>query len=451
MDRLLKGSERYLNQIRNNVPEKIEMVMDKLNSGELPRDQNGKIIVLEIGTGGGESIRSLDTELKEREEIKLIALDVVQALAAKAKKEGGVDAVVADAGALPFKDESLSAVNASAVFHEVSSYGTRSHRREQLDSDEDGAENRIYGRDAIRAVFAECERVLMPDGILTYRDPLVSAEDIREEKEVTYYEVSWKQFCNWFLQNFINSGRGFYEGTEISTRESEEGLVLTAPVGIQRELQRHYLMLRDYLRNARKDEFGINITKSEWMNKEVGLKSITFSIDKSISNVIGLSNLEVIEQDGEVIYGCDSDQFDKMYDELMNYYFMEMESGTEKGKEFESIIEEWRAREGSEYYVYGNISDLIDLSCRAVPEDEYVLFPESSKDIKVVPRYYYDRYLQRVADNPEKDGKQMVTFKKMKRIDAIKALKRITDDESSEWGLDSEKILKTLTKMESSE
>jgi len=51
-------------------------------------------------------------------------------LVASLKKETGIEGVSADAGVLPFASESISAINASAIFHEISSYGTNGHIEE---------------------------------------------------------------------------------------------------------------------------------------------------------------------------------------------------------------------------------------------------------------------------------------------------------------------------------
>ena len=57
--------------------------------------------------------------------------------------------------------------------------------------------------------------------------------------------------------------------------------------------------------------------------------------------------------------------------------------------------------------------------------EEYILFPENASSLKIIERNYYNRYLEKNIDIPEKDGKQIIIFKKMKAQNAIRILKDI--------------------------
>ena len=51
--------------------------------------------------------------------------------------------------------------------------------------------------------------------------------------------------------------------------------------------------------------------------------------------------------------------------------------------------------------------------------------PKNSKDIQAIPRYYYQRYLNNVFDNPLPDAKQLVRFWKIPEQDAKNYLEQL--------------------------
>lgn len=419
----LKESGDYLGQIRNNTPEKVEIIEQALSDKSLPVAKDGKIKIVELGTGGGESLRRLKSASADDKNIELIAVDILPGLAASLKKELDTEAVAADAGDLPFADGSVSAINASAIIHEISSYGTNGY------SIEVDKRNLLYGREAVLKTFGELNRVLVPGGIVAYRDVSAPLGDFRRKKTVEYYHKSWQLFAEWFLQDFSNSNPHFYDGIQTELKKSENGFSLSAPVGVQREFQRHYLMLRDYLRNVKHREFGLTMLRSVWLDETEGLKSIAFSLDERFAKVINLENFERHESAQGTVYRGNSDQFDKLYDDLMAHYFKQINSGSNEGGNFQSLITEWKEREGLEHYVYGNVADILKISCESSDKagSPYVLFPESPTSIALPPRYYYNRYLKQVADAPEFDGKQIINLKKITKPQALQSLSLIKE------------------------
>ena len=68
--------------------------------------------------------------------------------------------------------------------------------------------------------------------------------------------------------------------------------------------------------------------------------------------------------------------------------------------------EEWFRREGREIYTYLEPEEIKQMV--AEPDtDGSVLIAEKEK---MAPRYYYQRYLDRVIKNPEFEGKQIINF-----------------------------------------
>jgi hypothetical protein len=280
---------------------------------------------------------------------------------------------------------------------------------------------------AVEEAFSEFDRVLMPEGIVAYRDVLAPLENIQEMKTATYDRRSWARFTDWFLEDFLKTEPKLYDAADVKEEKKDGVLALHAPAGLQRELQRHYLMLRDYLRTVKADEFGITMARSDWRDKDAGLKEITFLADDRVASAVDLSSFEMHESAEGKVYRADSDRFDALYDEMMEFYWQKLDDGTDGGPEFGKIIDAWKAREGAEHYLYGNIGDLLRIAVRASIDagNSHVLLPEFPEDIVVAPRNYYDRYLGQVIDKPEIDGKQMISFKKMPRERGIAALARL--------------------------
>jgi SAM-dependent methyltransferase len=421
-----KEAGDYLFQIRNNTPEKVGVIEKELEGQTLPRDKTGRIKIVELGTGGGESLRRLKANPETNGDVDLVALDVIPNLVSTLKKEVGVEGVAADAGNLPFADESISAVNASALFHEVSSYGTQGR------TSEPGEDIKILkGKEAVIQTLGELNRALLPGGVLAYRDVLAPKQDLKEPKKVKYSRNSWRLFAKWFLVDFNDTEYQAQEEVHLNSDDSHE-FILDGPVSVQREFQRHYLMLRDYLRAVAHKEFGITTLRADWVNQTEGLKSVTFTVDEKVISHVDLSSFEAHQSSSGTVYRGDSDRFDELYDGLMEYYFQEVSKHSHDGNNFENVIDGWKEREGSEHYLYGNISDLLEFSVDASDQtqSDYFLMPESTDDVVIAPRFYYDRYLKQVVDNPERDGKQIVTFRKLPRDRALQAIDNLSDSEN---------------------
>ncbi len=153
-----KINKVYLKQISNNETEKFGDLRQLIIENRLPVI-NGKINILELGVGGGETIKELKDQLGGRDDVNVIGADSAFMFSDNFRNTTNSEAIVADAGLIPIKENSLSAVNASAILHEVSSYGVYA---------EDG--KKIFGFDAIKKTFNEIKRCLAENGVLIYRD-----------------------------------------------------------------------------------------------------------------------------------------------------------------------------------------------------------------------------------------------------------------------------------------
>lgn len=405
-----KESDGYLSQIANNPDEKIGELADAIVNNQLPRASDGRLKILELGTGGGESISVLKKALDGRGDVDVFAADVSVGILRKIQSEQGVPSVAADAMSLPFKENSLSAINASAVFHEVSSYGSFGSKPET-------EAEKPYGREAVKRAFIEIQSALMPEGMFTYRD-VYCPDGMFEEKTVSYKSKAWKYFAKWFYPEFLEANaRAFPQDGQPRIEENGDSMELTASKHLHRELQRHYLMLRDYLRTQLADNIGLEVVKEGWIDKERGIKTHEF---------LARSMLYQLLKQGEAGYGYGkyamrSEEYDVLFDKLIEQTLeQELDAGSPIGVELSG----WKKREGKEVYTYASIREMLDVACESSAEakDGHILFPKIADDIKVLPRDYYNRYLQEVIDVPEFDGKQIVRFHKISLQEALEAL-----------------------------
>lgn len=403
----LKEREGYLKQIANNSDEKINGVATALVNGELPKNTEGKIRILELGPGGGESIVALNKVLKEFPEVQLTAADISPGILDRLKERYGIDTVVTDATELPFEN-TFSAINVSAVLHEVSSYGKYG----------DEGEERITGIKAIEQAIRSFHRALLPGGMLTYRD--VSCPERKSERlEVLYRGESWYFFLKWFLEDFEDAySNVFSEKYNVEVKHEKENTNIIASRHFHRELQRHYIMFRDYLRNQLNDRIGLSVIEELWKEKEEGIKVHSFKAEGTL-----LACIDPSLRTEDNIYRMESVQYDALFDRVITEILLE------EGELYESLeveIADWKKREGREIYTYATAQEMIDLVANTTFEvgDGYLLIPKSNTATLLCGRAYYNRYLREVIDQPEFDGKQIISFQKVTYEEALGIIER---------------------------
>lgn len=109
----------------------------------------------------------------------------------------------------------------------------------------------------------------------------------------------------------------------------------------------------------------------------------------------------------------DSDIFDMVTDAALGLFLRRVLDGDSQSQ---TTWSEWLRREGSETYVYMTIGLLLgSVAMRSLEVSDYqtILLPECKKDVRTVPRVYYDRYLRKQLSNPLPDAKQLILFKAM--------------------------------------
>ena len=144
---------------------------------------------------------------------------------------------------------------------------------------------------------------------------------------------------------------------------------------------------------------GIKIIKEDWVDKKEGEKKCSIELSdialeryiskmKSEKDIIGIKNLSL---------DMSSDEYDDFTDEIM-------ELGFEMGES--DFNDEWFRREGREVYTYLNTEEIKQMVAEPDAEDGVLIAQKE----ELIPRYYYQRYLNRVLENPEFEGKQIINF-----------------------------------------
>lgn len=262
----------------------------------------------------------------------------------------------------------------------------------------------------------------MPEGLLSYRD-VYCPDSMFEEETVTYCGKTWELFAKWFYPEFLESNtRAFPQDGQTTIERNGDSINLAATKHLHRELQRHYLMLRDYLRTQLAENIGLEVLKEEWVDKDKGIKTHEFTARGMLYSLLNQGDMS----EGYGKYTLHSTEYDKLFDKLIEQ-LLEREPGSPLSLDVE--LSGWKKREGKEVYTYGSIGEMLLLACEssAKVKDGYILFPKSGDDIRVVPRNYYNRYLREVIRSPEFDGKQCIRFYKISPNEAIRFLESFED------------------------
>ena len=246
---------------------------------------------------------------------------------------------------MPFEDNSFDIIQFSAVAHEVSSYGIA------LDK-----QIRLYGMPAVESAFMELHRVLRPNGVLCYRDVLCPSN--RREIEIRTYRGDGAIAFVLLMLPFIQGAQAYdilYGCLPVSyQRINRSLLMLEAPIGIHREIQRHFICFFSLL-------------------KQFGLIGPPYNRAK----------------------------FDVVIPELLNHSPLRPE------------ISGWLNREGGELYCYSTLDDLGRFTSfkmkalNALGPSFYV-----DRAFWSVNREY-NHLLSEIVDLPELEGKQFALFRKV--------------------------------------
>ena len=337
-------SKDYIKGMARNIDEKTALLSDFF-----ARNEGATRRILEIGVGGGETLRSIQRICPGGTD--LYAIDTEERFVEIGKSIIGEKAVRANACRMPFDDNFFDGINASSLFHEVSTYGYESCAR------------KVVGLKAVQRSLREAKRVLREGGALFYRDVL--APQRRSFKKVIYSNKSILFFIDLFLEKFAVTKPLFYKRKYRILRKKDSYQIYGENF-LHREIQKHFLLCLDNIsaflltsgRRARR------LPKKQ--NKFVFLERI-------------FSDLVVA-----------------------------------RNSALKSKVLEWLAREGGEKYLYYTINELLDFCKRDVDSAGYVLLAQRDNESMTTLRASQNLFLKKIIKNPEIEGKQIIVFVKMK-------------------------------------
>ncbi|MFF0226146.1 hypothetical protein [Streptomyces sp. NPDC004629] len=244
---VLKTSPRYIDIAANaHGEEKAFLALQALK-----RLRDGSPHLVEVGPGGGSAVAYLASQLASDEHhgtgVRLTLVEVpgvasgslVDAMDEFNRAGGSCQLVTGfaqDIGTV--LGEPVDVISTSALLHEVYSYGG--------------------GYSGLHAVMRTLPTVLRPYGMFAYRDVYaVKASSLHDRSLQTYTSRSWIKFLRLFVPQYLREGTHPYHSAAdmvvcrqnsriVPTDQLDErtAVVVTAPVGIFREVQRHYITLR---------------------------------------------------------------------------------------------------------------------------------------------------------------------------------------------------------------
>jgi hypothetical protein len=411
-----KSAATYLDKAANGSGvDKCGLTVDALTRLQNQLRPRQMTDIVEIGPGGGIALEALTGAIKTqlpayigKLSLRLLELDGIESESLRKARRGfgeiGESTLhVGDAREIDriLGQDSSDVIVACAVLHEVYSYGG--------------------GLPALKDAFCAANDTLREGGYMAYRDIVsVPGESLLDRRKETFHSESWVRFSRMFLPYYLKNAQHPY-GAEQDQVSFEQGLgivsvddvdpvepvTINAPIGVFRELQRHYITFRDHA--WRSDAFEVAPVldgpfASDWVDERQGRKRIHFRFNSEPGDN-PLSEIE--ETDSEGNYVADCDVFDPAADLFLAHF---LEQANKPGTEQSDIWKRWVDREGPETYVYYTLDNLIGAVAAQTFDHtggKKMLLP---RRISVSPRAYYTRYLKRNLERAFVDGGQQVLF-----------------------------------------
>ncbi|WP_328502684.1 class I SAM-dependent methyltransferase [Streptomyces sp. NBC_00457] len=377
--------------------------------------------LVEVGPGGGSAVCYLASQLATAQpRIDGVSLTLVEVPGVtSASLEQAMDAFnrigscrlltgfAQDIGAL--LTEPADVISASALLHEVYSYGG--------------------GYAGLQSMIRTLPTVLKPGGMFAYRDVYaVKTASLHEPTLQTYTSRSWIQFMRMFLPQYLQEGTHPYhsaadllvlrQDSRIVAPENlaeRTSVVAAAPVGIFREVQRHYLTLRDHIWRSGVLGFTPYLEgplAGDWIDARHGHKRVHYALtDSEWLPASQRTMLLALSEQYMDHHTVDGDILDECTDIALHAFLARAEQGD---GECADVWQTWVTREGRETYAYMTLDALLAAvavhSSEAAHDQRTVLMPVRLADVTRRDRAYYNRYLRRALSNPLKDAKQLVLF-----------------------------------------
>lgn len=387
----------------------------------LERVRSDRPHLVEIGPGGGSAVAFLAAQLASPEppgrDVRLTLVEVPGVVSASLveavedfNRVGSCELLsgfAQDVGTL-LRDP-VDVISASALVHEVYSYGG--------------------GYGGLHSMIRTLPTVIRPGGMFAYRDVYaVKSSSLHDRSLQTYTARSWIRFLRLFVPQYLREGRHPYHGASdlavfrqdsrvVPAEDLADGtsVFASAPVGVFREIQRHYITLRDHVWRSGVLGFRPFLEgplASDWIDARHGHKRVHFALTGTdwlpASQKSMLLTLSEPYMDHWTV---DGDVFDECTD-IALCAFLDL-AGRGDG-ECGDVWQSWVTREGRETYAYLTLDALLAAfavnSAETAQEQRTVLMPVQAGDVILRDRAYYNRYLRRALPNPLKDAKQLVLF-----------------------------------------
>ncbi|CAL9476121.1 hypothetical protein SUDANB6_02939 [Streptomyces sp. enrichment culture] len=377
--------------------------------------------LVEVGPGGGSAVAYIASHLSAArpsiDDVRLTLVEVPGVTSTSLQR--AIDAFnqvgtcrlltgfAQDIGTL--LPEPADVISASALLHEVYSYGG--------------------GYAGLHAMIRTLPSVLKPGGMFAYRDVYaVKSGSLHDRTQQTYTSRSWIRFLRMFLPQYLEEGTHPYhsaadlvvlrQDSRIVTPEHlAEGtsVVAAAPVGLFREVQRHYITLRDHIWRSGILGFSPYLEgplSGDWIDARSGHKRVHYQLtDSDWLPASQRAMLLALSEQYMDHHTVDGDIFDECTDIALTAVLDRAEHGDGECAE---VWQSWVTREGRETYAYMTLDSLLAAvavhSTEAAQEQRTVLMPVRLADVMRRDRAYYNRYLRRALPNPLRDAKQLVLF-----------------------------------------
>nr|CEL16581.1 hypothetical protein [Kibdelosporangium sp. MJ126-NF4]CTQ89068.1 hypothetical protein [Kibdelosporangium sp. MJ126-NF4] len=385
--------------------------------------------VVEVGPGGGAAVSFLAAELaRDPDPGMTVHLTLIEApgvasqsLAQAVERFNQIGTCTVTQGFAQdigtVVTDPVDVISASALLHEVYSYGG--------------------GYSGLHTMMRTLPTVLRPNGFFVYRDVYAVAGPSLHERVIHSYDAhAWLQFLRMFLPQYLTDGTHPYHhaADEILARQNSRIVPLpeldsttcafvTAPVGVLRELQRHYITFRDHVWRSGALGFTPILDgqlAGDWIDFRTGHKRVHYTL--TTADWLSPSQKAMLRAVSEPYadhHTIDGDIFDEVTDVALTAFLAAAERRDTACTE---VWSSWLVREGRETYAYLTIDELLTAfavhSAQASPGYETVLMPVLDSDILLRERNYYNRFLRKRLANPLIDAKQLVLFQNIPLADA---------------------------------
>ncbi|MFF0456047.1 hypothetical protein [Nocardia africana] len=382
----------------------------------ITRLQRAEPDLVEIGPGGGVAVRYLASRLTADSRARLT---LIEAPGVTSHSLGEAMEAFAAVGTCHLvqgwaKDLStliadpVDVISASALMHEVYSYG--------------GAYTGLH------TMMRVLPTVIRHYGFFVYRDVYaVDAPTLHERVVHCYSSQSWLQFLRMFVPHYLAEGAHPYHhhDDEVVARQNSRIVpvaeldthvcaVIEAPVGVFREVQRHYITLRDHVWRSGLLGFTPILDgelSMDWVDFRSGHKRVHYTLTDSEMVSPHPDALLAVSEPYSDHYVIDGDIFDAVTDAALMAFL----SGAELAdSRCEPTWRGWLVREGHETYAYLTADDLLTAfavnSLEGRPDQDTVLMPVAVEDVFTRDRLYYNRFLAKRLANPLVDAKQLILF-----------------------------------------